>query len=105
MMKKILVFITLFLLVTHICFSQATPCPIEGRGKRQNLNEKEKERNREKNRSCVVSGQDEIDTISIEEIFKPGYDLNRFSIKKAITVRGYVILVKSGGPETCNCGS
>src|ERR1035437_3724740 len=78
---------------------QAKPCPVEGQGR----NLKEQELNREKNRSCVISADAKIDTVSIDEILKPGYDLNRFSIKQIITVRGYVILAISGGPESCNC--
>src|ERR1017187_8945865 len=96
-MKKLFL---LLLLVPALMFGQ---CPPEKQGPEgAGRNAKEKMLNREKNRSCVVSG-DQFDTIPITEILKPGIDVNRYSINQVVTVTGYVRIVKYGGAESCNC--
>jgi hypothetical protein len=58
-----------------------------------------------KNRTSVAE-PDAIDLkITLESILAPGDDENRFKNEQAVTVTGYVALVKDGGAESCNCHS
>jgi hypothetical protein len=63
----------------------------------------QKKLNSQKNR-YAQPGADDIDPdVSLTAILAPGKDVNRFDAKKAATVRGFVVNVKPGGKESCNC--
>lgn len=84
----------------------AQVCPVTGEGR----NDKEKELNREKNRTCILLGDDvdRIDTISLTRILNPGFisaENVPFTTNKLICTVGYVTMVKLGGSESCNCHS
>ncbi len=72
-------------------------CPIEGEGR----NPKEKLLNSEKNRDCAIFSGDSIYTLNLDDILK-GPDPT-LPINAIIEVEGYIVLVKSGGSESCNC--
>jgi hypothetical protein len=59
-----------------------------------------------KNRSVITEG-DEVDTtITLNEILTAdGNDTENYNSSHLVELTGYVILVKYGGPETCNCHS
>ena len=56
-----------------------------------------------KNRTAAPAKID--DSITLDEILAPGNDANRFQIGAAATITGYVVAVKRGGLESCNCHS
>jgi hypothetical protein len=59
--------------------------------------------NRLKNRYQAPTGDEMDDSVSLEKILKPGDDLDRFDEHSGARVAGYVVDVKEGGKETCNC--
>src|SRR5262249_52273774 len=59
--------------------------------------------NRDKNRSAEPS-EDDIDTdVSLAAMLAPGEDETRFDGARAARVVGFVVKVKAGGSESCNC--
>jgi hypothetical protein len=62
-----------------------------------------KELNRLKNQSQGPVGGDIDESITLEKILQPGDDLDRFENRTGARVTGYVVNVKPGGVETCNC--
>ena len=76
-------------------------CPMEGKAKREDT----KESNKLKNRYKIPASSDYDTHITLDKILEPGDDIDRFSSNNAVTIEGYVYNVKSGGKETCNCGS
>jgi hypothetical protein len=61
--------------------------------------------NRHKNR-WTAPEEDQIDSeVSLGAMLAPGNDTDRFDQEKGATIRGYVVNVKKGGKETCNCGA
>lgn len=44
-------------------------------------------------------------TISWDDILKSGEDSDRFDQTKGVELVGYVVKVKPGDPETCNCNA
>lgn len=75
------------------------PCPLEGSA----INPRLKELNRAKNRFTAPTA-DDIDTdVSLAAMLAPGEDELRFDQARAARVVGFVVNVKAGGKETCNC--
>jgi hypothetical protein len=75
------------------------PCGLAGTAKEDGG----KDLNRNKNR-YHPPGADDIDPeVTLAAMLAPGDDVDRFDQKKAATVTGFVINVKVGGVETCNC--
>lgn len=95
-MKRLL-FISL-LLFNLLIYGQ-TPCGIKGDGRnaRMQFNDSLK------NRSCVARTIDSV--ITINSFFQNGDDTHRFSPNQFLCISGYVVAVKWGGSETCNCHS
>jgi hypothetical protein len=79
-------------------------CGPEGTAK----SEARKALNRLKNRFSLPKDDDIDPLVSLEAMLALGPDLDRFSPKKAATIRGFVVKVSFGGiefGETCNCES
>jgi len=79
--------------------SDGRECGLEGTAK----SEAGKAIDRLKNR-FVAPTTDQIDSdVSLAAILAPGDDLDRFDQNKGAKISGFVIDVKVGGVETCNC--
>lgn len=94
-MKK-LIFLTLLF---GVAYGQTKPCPLFG----DKNNAKIKALDLLKNRSTPGALVD--NTVTLEKILSPGDDRTRFTPNQYVTITGYVVLVKPGGPETCECHS
>ena len=46
-----------------------------------------------------------VQVTSLNAFLAPGADAGRWDMNRGAEIEGYVDTVKSGGPETCNCGS
>jgi hypothetical protein len=79
--------------------SDTSSCPPEGNAQTERL----KELNKLKNRILFPGKADFDTTITLEKIFAPGDDKNRWTASKAVRITGYIYEVKPGGTETCNC--
>lgn len=79
--------------------STGKPCPPQGTAR----SDKVKQLNVAKNRE-TAPGNDEIDAdVSLAIILAPGDDEDRFDSKSGASITGYVIDVRHGGKESCNC--
>ena len=58
-----------------------------------------------KNRIAGDSGTILDMSITLERMITPGNDTSRFNIRQFVRLVGYVVDVKDGGAETCNCHS
>ena len=94
-MKNLIITLISFLAFN---FSFGQTCPIKGDSKRKDLQHLDSLKNRQI--SNMVS-----DTMSIDSFMLSGSDLNRFDVNRVVCVEGYVLLVKDGGTETCECHS
>jgi hypothetical protein len=61
------------------------------------------ELNKQKNRYNIPLQTDFNSSITLNSILAPGNDENRWNVKTAVELTGYVAEVKPGGAETCNC--
>jgi hypothetical protein len=77
------------------------PCGPEGKANSEGM----KDLNRHKNRWSIPEESDIDAEVSLAAMLAPGKDVGRFDQEKAAKVQGYVIDVKMGGKETCNCGA
>jgi hypothetical protein len=77
------------------------PCGLEGTAKSEGM----KDLNRHKNRWAIPDDSDIDHEVSLAAMLAPGKDVNRFDQEKAAKIQGFVIDVKMGGTETCNCGA
>lgn len=59
--------------------------------------------NRQKNRYNIPLPGDFNSAIALRSLLAPGNDENRWNIRTAVELTGYVFEVKPGGVETCNC--
>ena len=75
------------------------PCPLEGTAKGQDV----KDLNSLKGRYHSPVSSDIDPTVTLTAMLAPGDDEDRFDVKSAATLVGYVLEVKVGGTETCNC--
>lgn len=89
--------LTILSLASLQAFSQ-NPCPVKGDSKSPKLQHLDTLKNRTK--PGIIDR-----TVTLEKILAPGNDLSRFKTSQYVQVTGYVILVKPGGSETCNCHS
>jgi hypothetical protein len=67
--------------------------------------EANKDLNCHKNRFAAPQPHDFDHEVSLVALLAPGPDENRFDEERAATISGFVINVKKGGTETCNCGA
>lgn len=92
-MKKTL---STILLIISLCgYSQ---CPVKGDNNKTKFQHLDSLKNR------VNVGKSDL-KVTLEMILKTGDDTKRFTDKQYVKLTGYVILVKDGGAETCNCHS
>ena len=94
-MKKLLTLIAFILSLS--AFAQ---CPDAG----NNMGILDSINNTLKNRPVNVD-PNKAKFVSIDSILKDGKDGDRFSNNMFVYTEGYVILVKNGGAESCNCDS
>jgi hypothetical protein len=59
--------------------------------------------NQNKNRWNAPPAEAFDDEVTLAALLLPGDDVDRFNDKKAAKISGYVVGVKVGGKETCNC--
>jgi hypothetical protein len=74
-------------------------CPMIGTGK----SDANKALNRLKNRFRFPDESDIDKNVTLAALLAPGDDTNRFDTNEAATISGFVIDVKVGGKENCNC--
>lgn len=89
----------LCLIILSLLLISGKPCPKKG----DNPNPRIEHLDSLKNRSAEVNIVPK--NILISEFLKPGNDQNRFSSSQFVQVTGYIIKVKYGESETCNCHS
>jgi hypothetical protein len=100
-------FFLIFLSTASPLFSQETldvddsPCGMEGSAKRAS----DKTLNRFKNRYTLPRESDFDAHFNWDELEKEGDDRKRFSTESAAILRGYVLSIRAGSVETCNCNS
>ena len=75
-------------------------CGMEGSTKNANL----KKLNQLKNRYTPPQDNEVNHSITLTAVLAPGDDRTRWSSSNGAEVIGYVLEVKPGGGETCNCG-
>jgi hypothetical protein len=56
-----------------------------------------------KNRKTAPKGEEIDSLVSLPAMLAPGADYTRFDSDKGATIQGYVMSVKVGGIESCNC--
>jgi hypothetical protein len=56
-----------------------------------------------KNRNTAPKEEDIDPLVSLQALVAPGADYTRFNSNKGATIQGYVMSVKVGGIESCNC--
>lgn len=96
-MKRVLL-IAWVLVSSLTCNSQS--CGIKG----DDTSKKKQFSDSLKNRSAAVISS--VDTsVTLSSLLQLGNDINRFSADKYVLIEGYVVLVKYGTGETCNCHS
>src|SRR5258708_25641439 len=75
-------------------------CGLDGNSKIANI----KKLNQHKNRYTVPK-DDQIDhSITLSALLAPGDDKTRWTSTSGAEITGFVLDVKPGGQETCNCG-
>jgi hypothetical protein len=74
-------------------------CPLQGDAKSPDV----KNLNRLKGRYHSPVSSDIDPTVTMTSMIAPGDDESRFDSKSAATITGFVLEVKEGGKETCNC--
>jgi hypothetical protein len=79
--------------------SDGQKCPAEGSAKSDAV----KALNRDKNRFKAPTADDMDTDVTLAAMLAPGEDQNRFDQSRAARVVGFVVDVKVGGTETCNC--
>lgn len=79
--------------------SNGDPCPPEGTAH----SAKVKQLNVAKNRETPPNGNQIDADISLAVMLAPGDDEDRFDSQRGAVIAGYVIAVRPGGKESCNC--
>jgi hypothetical protein len=82
--------------------SAGVKCPPEGM---PTGSEGTRELNPLKNRFTFPKQADVDGDVTLAAMLAPGDDTGRFDPHKAATISGFVVKVKSGGKESCNCGA
>src|SRR5260370_27805722 len=75
-------------------------CGLDGSAKTANL----KKLNQLKNRYTAPTNSEINPAITLSAMLAPGNDKTRWSSTSGAEVTGFVLDVKPGGGETCNCG-
>src|SRR5262245_27449154 len=83
-------------------FAQAAgSCPPEGDATKAKV----RDLNIQKARMTSPSDNDIDDTVTMESLEEPGDDTQRFDTGTAVSIAGYVMVVRDGGPGSSNCHS
>jgi hypothetical protein len=82
--------------------SEGVECTLAGK---QTGSDGTKELNPLKNRFTFPKKDDIDPDVTLAAMLAPGGDTGRFDSSKAATISGFVVKVKSGGKESCNCGA
>jgi hypothetical protein len=106
-MKSATKFFILFLIILLGCCIyfywprdlQEPGCPLEGSARSRNV----QRLNELKNRTAIVQENDIDRSITLAKMMEPGEDRDRWETDRAAEVIAYVVDVKVGGVETCNC--
>jgi hypothetical protein len=80
--------------------SEGVDCPLEGK---QSGSDGTKALNPLKNRFTFPKDDDIDKDVTLAGMLAPGDDVDRFDSTRAATVSGFVVDVKRGGKESCNC--
>lgn len=86
-------------LVLSFGVAAQVPCPPQGDAK----TEKKQRANVLKNRSIALSPVDTA--VSLVKLLAPGEDSRRFSSSSYVRLTGYLVELKGGGKESCNCAT
>lgn len=90
---------SILIVLTILNISMFSQCPVEGGAK----NAKDAQANKYKNREITST---EIDTsVTLDKMLAYGEDSKRFNQNSFIKIIGYLVEVKQGGKESCNCGT
>jgi hypothetical protein len=74
-------------------------CPVQGSATTARLQALDRDKNRSN-----PPGPDDVDTdVTLAAMLAPGDDETRFENNRGAKIIGYVVKVKSGSSETCNC--
>lgn len=85
------------ILLLLISISSMAQCPLQGTAKNKN----EATANILKNRTIIEGSVDT--SITLQKILAFGKDSGRFSTDSYVKITGYLVEIKKGGPESCNC--
>jgi hypothetical protein len=111
-MKKRTFFVPCFVLLAIqlsiaqdvIVVEPGKPCPMTGLRQDGSLpDQPHQQQNLMKNRYNFPKASDFNSSITLDAVLKPGDDRSRFSQGEAAQISGYVMEVKPGGAELCNC--
>lgn len=80
-------------LLMSLCAPDINPCGIKGDGKTKKMQYDDSLKNRPATKP----------TTATFKLFEPGEDSKRFKPEQVGQITGYVVNVKWGGSETCNC--
>jgi hypothetical protein len=94
-MKKQMINIAVMLM---IAFNINAQCPVKGDKDNLKFQHLDSLKNR-------IDSSKVISNITLDDVLKTGDDTKRFNVKQYVKLIGYVIMVKDGGSETCNCHS
>jgi hypothetical protein len=101
-MKALAVAPAMFLSAAVAVFAQAAGgCPPEGDATKAKV----RDLNIQKARMTSPSDNDVDDTVTMESLEEPGDDTMRFENGTAVSIAGYVMVVRDGGPNSSNCHS
>ena len=108
-MKKILLAVAVLIVVGLVVTAaqyispkqtvQTSGCPQEGSSTKDKFKELDKLKNRTEKKSYIDENLD------VKSFLKGNDDRKLFSNDMYVTITGYVVLVKYGGAETCECES
>jgi hypothetical protein len=101
-MKALLAATALFLSAAVAVLAQAAgACPPEGDATKAKV----RDLNTQKARMTSPSDDDIDDTVTMDSLEEPGDDTMRFDNGTAVSITGYVMVVRDGGPNSSNCHS
>ncbi|AIE86443.1 hypothetical protein [Fimbriimonas ginsengisoli] len=86
-------------------FIEDGACGLEGKSKKRPLTALDLAKNPLKNRTTSPAPSDIDPGVSLADFFGPDAleKSPKLNESKGVTITGYIVEIKSGGPETCNC--
>jgi hypothetical protein len=104
-MRRILMFVAMLLMSSVCCAqdvytnSEGKQCDLDGTA----TSDKGKKLNEKKNRYASPTAADFDANVNLAAMLAPGDDVDRFDDSKGAAISGFVVDVKKGGIEDCNC--